>query len=103
VDHHRDHFWPGSRDIAWDLAGATVELGLGEDARAALVAAYAAQALDATIGRRLPFHLVAYAAYRMGYAALAAETLGATADGLRFARMRDGYARTLRRELEARS
>src|SRR5512144_382499 len=28
VDHHRDHFWPGCVDIAWDVAGVITEFGL---------------------------------------------------------------------------
>ena len=25
LDHHDDHFFPGCQDIAWDIAGASVE------------------------------------------------------------------------------
>jgi hypothetical protein len=101
VDHHDDHFWPGPRDVAWDLAGAQVELGLGPEAMEFLVAAYAAHSGDASVTARLPLHRTAYLAYRMGYAAMAAEALAHQADGPRFTALRDAYSRGLRRELEA--
>jgi hypothetical protein len=39
---------------------------------------------------------VAYLAWRLGYASLAADTLGGSEDGRRMARDRDGYAGLLR-------
>ena len=35
LDHHDDDFWPGCRDIAWDVAGAIVEFELGAVGRRA--------------------------------------------------------------------
>jgi hypothetical protein len=100
VDHHDDHFWPGPRDVAWDVAGAGVEMDLDSSARDHLASAYAAASGDRSIRDRLPFHRVAYLAYRMGYAALAAETLGPSADGLGFSRLRGTYAARLRADLQ---
>jgi hypothetical protein len=95
LDHHADDFFPGERDIAWDVAGAIVELGLDEAAARDLVAAYRGRTRDRKIGRRLRFYETAYLAYRLGYAALAAETLADTADGRRFTRLRARYRRSL--------
>ena len=99
TDHHADHFFPGCGDIAWDLAGAVVEFGLSSNARGALTRAYQRHSDDRGVDRRLPGYLVAYLAFRLGYAGLAAETLAGTADGARFARLGRRYLRLLRREL----
>jgi hypothetical protein len=53
------------------------------------------------VAARLPAYAVAYLAYRAGYAALAAESLGATDDGRRFGELAGEYTRLLRRELTA--
>jgi hypothetical protein len=95
LDHHADDFLPGCRDVAWDIAGVIAEFELREDAAHAIVARYTRMTGDATVSRRLPFYRAAYLAYRMGYAALAAETLGADADGARFTRRQLQYRRSL--------
>jgi hypothetical protein len=95
LDHHADDFLPGSRDIAWDVAGAIVELGLDAPRRARLIARYQARAGDRTIARRLPFYETAYLSYRIGYTALALESVRATPDGPRFARLTERYRRSL--------
>jgi hypothetical protein len=96
VDHHDDHFWPGMQDPAWDLAGAAVEFALGREACSHLVRSYVRASGDATVGKRLPFYRVAYLAWRVGYATLAAETLAGTEDGGRFTTLREGYREALR-------
>jgi hypothetical protein len=95
LDHHSDDFLPGSRDIAWDVAGTIVEFGLGREAARHLIARYQAHSADATIGCRLPFYRAAYTAYRLGYATLAAETLAGSSDGARFTRGQTRYRRSL--------
>ena len=100
IDHHDDHFWPGAQDIAWDLAGAMVEFGMGAEAREWLVEGFRARSGDGGARGVLPFHEVAYLAWRLGYTTLAAETLGGSDDGLRMARDRDRYAGLLRAALE---
>jgi hypothetical protein len=99
TDHHADHFYPGTGDIAWDLAGAMVELDLGEDARRVLAGRYRTQARDRDVARRLPGYLVAYLALRIGYAALGEDTLGTAEDGRRFGRLKRRYLSMLEREL----
>jgi len=69
VDHHQAHDLIGCQDIAWDVAGAILELDLGpldsEQLRAALDVA----------PPLLAFTLVAYAAFRIGAHRLSASTL----------------------------
>ncbi|HKU62248.1 MAG TPA: hypothetical protein VJQ44_13575 [Gemmatimonadales bacterium] len=103
TDHHADHFFPGSGDIAWDLAGAAVEFALSRDAREAFTRFYVACSRDQGLDRRLPGYIVAYLAFRLGYASLAAETLAGTDDGARFTRLSRRYLRMLRRELGVRA
>lgn len=99
LDHHADDFLPGGRDIAWDVAGAVVELQLDADRMTSLIDRCARRLADRTLERRLEFYIPAYTAYRLGYATLAAESLGRTADGMRFRCLRRRY----RRSLEARA
>ena len=37
TDHHADHFFPSCQDIAWDVAGLSVEFGLDERSRSDFV------------------------------------------------------------------
>ncbi|HET7599155.1 MAG TPA: HAD-IIIA family hydrolase [Gemmatimonadales bacterium] len=84
LEHGDDHFLPGPQDVAWDLAGAAVELALDRAAERALVERYAALAGDPDVARRLPAYRLAYLALRLGYASLAADSLGDSDDGARF-------------------
>jgi hypothetical protein len=95
LDHHDDDFWPGCRDIAWDIAGCIVELELNQPAARYLVGRYRLASHDDSIELRLPFFHAAYLAYRGGYATLAADTLGASADGRAFSRLQERYRRSL--------
>jgi hypothetical protein len=101
VDHHDDHFLPGDQDIAWDVAGAAVELGLDDDGRRALVEGVATLTHDRSLALRLPFHALAYLSFRLGYATLARQTLRQGEDARRFAHEAERYGARLRRELEA--
>ncbi len=84
LDHHADHFFPGCNDIAWDLAAVSEEFHLSREAREVLLARYAQLSGDRQVQARLPFQHAAYLAHRLGYAKLAAQTLGDTPDGQRF-------------------
>jgi hypothetical protein len=99
VDHHDDHFFPGSQDIAWDVAGACLEFGLDGAARRGFLELYRRASGDGDIAGRLPFHALAYLAFRFGYVSLAAESLGHTPDGARFRRQIVHYRRLLESEL----
>jgi hypothetical protein len=84
LDHHCDHFFPGVQDAGWDLAAVAFEFGLDRSGRERLIEKYRASSGDRDIQARLPFYDMAYPAFRLGYAALAQETLGETSDGRRF-------------------
>jgi hypothetical protein len=99
LDHHDDHFYPGPQDIAWDVAGTCLEFGLEGDARRGFLACYIGESGDSGISRRLPFHALAYLAFRLGYVTLAAESLGATPDTARFRAQVIRYRRLLEAEL----
>jgi hypothetical protein len=92
LDHHDDHFFPGCQDIAWDIAGAAVEFDFQPDM---LAQRYTRLRPDPTLSRRLGFYTVAYLAYRIGYATMAAETLGDCVDGRRFQLLRRRYEEQL--------
>jgi hypothetical protein len=94
VDHHDDHFFPGCQDIAWDIAGASIEFGFDV---APLAEKYAALSGDRGVSRRLPFYLRAYAAWRLGYVTLAASATAGTADAARFQQLAARYATVLSR------
>ncbi|MBS0295367.1 MAG: hypothetical protein JSR45_03585 [Proteobacteria bacterium] len=85
LDHHDDRFMPGPTDIAWDVAGFSVEWGLDAGAARDFAAAVAIEAADATLDRRLPFYETAYLAFRTGFTHEAAEALpeGSDRRGLR--------------------
>jgi hypothetical protein len=95
LDHHADDFWPGCRDIAWDVAGTIVEFDLADAARDYFVGEYARRSGDRTIAMRLPFYEAAYLAYRVGYVTLAADSLTGTDDGERFSRLVGRYRHSL--------
>jgi hypothetical protein len=97
LDHHDDDFFPGCRDIAWDVAGACVEWNLDPPAAEWLVERYRRLSGDACIRRRLPLYEAAYAAYRVGYAHMAKSSVGDRAEAVRFERLENYYANRLRR------
>lgn len=99
VDHHDDHFFPGPQDIAWDIAGTCVEFSLSAEQQDYLINQYRALSGDFSLARRLPFFLIAYPAYRLGYATLAATVLNGSADAVRFKMQVDRYASLLRLEI----
>lgn len=99
VDHCDDHFFPGCQDIAWDVVAACLEFGLPPDNRRRLIQRYRVLSGDRTIASRLPLHAVTYLAFRLGYATMAAGTLGGTPDGMRFAGAAERYQELLKSEL----
>jgi hypothetical protein len=102
LDHHADDFFPGSRDAAWDVAGAIVEFQLDTAAADRLVDRYRAESRDRSIAERLPFYRAAYLAYSLGYSTLAAESLAGTDDARRFTRLKERYRRSLEALVRAR-
>jgi hypothetical protein len=103
LDHHRGNDLVGPQDVAWDLAGAAVELDLDEDRLERLAAAVARRSGTRKAERvQLDFYTVAYLAFQTGRHALAAEALELTvpeeADRLRATMER--YAERLRRRAQ---
>lgn len=88
LDHHDDHFFPGCQDIAWDIAGASVEWGFDPEL---LVSRYLRMRPDRTLRQRLPFYRLGYSAYRAGYAAMAAGMVEGSPDSAAFRCLEDRY------------
>jgi hypothetical protein len=73
LDHHQAHDLIGSQDLAWDVAGALTEFDLeGQDVEWLIAASEHASA-TAVDRELLEFCLIAYAAFRLGLAALGAD------------------------------
>ncbi|MBX6322351.1 MAG: hypothetical protein IRY94_11030, partial [Rhodospirillaceae bacterium] len=93
VDHHAAHDLVGCQDVAWDVAGAVVELALGPAELARLRAV-----LEACWGRSLSRPLLeamlpCYASFQLGCHALAAEALASVpAERARLERAARRYA-----------
>ncbi|MBV9882230.1 MAG: hypothetical protein JO276_04405 [Sphingomonadaceae bacterium] len=100
LDHHQAHDLVGCQDPAWDVAGAWTEFPL-RGRRAAAVAA----ATGAAAGRRidpglLRFFAIAYPAFRLGQAVLAASG-EAPAEAARLRAKAESYARALEHRLHS--
>lgn len=92
LDHGDDHFFPGPQDIAWDVASFVLEFGLDTQAEDRLLERYLDKSRDSGIRARLPLYRLAYLAFRLGYADMAAISLRNSEDGPRFQRERARYA-----------
>ncbi|HLH38776.1 MAG TPA: hypothetical protein VKX39_06480 [Bryobacteraceae bacterium] len=88
ADHADDHFFPGPRDIAWDLAAIAVEFSLPDSAE--LLDRFVSLTGDRDVHARFPFYLLAYSAFRFGYCELAKSSVDA-AEQRRFARAARRY------------
>ena len=77
ASHGDDHFFPGPCDIAWDLAGLTVEWGLPPHATDFMCNEYRRLSGDSPAAR-LPGYILAYSLFRTGYCQMAAEALAGT-------------------------
>jgi hypothetical protein len=95
LDHHDDGFWPGCRDIGWDIAGAIMEFDFDRAQASYLVRRYRRLSGDRGISLRMPLVEAAYLAYRFGYASVAADALGQSPDGRGFGALRERYRRLL--------
>jgi hypothetical protein len=91
LDHHNDHFMPGCTDIAWDLAGASIEFGLTPRESRQFLETYSGLSGDREVGLRLPFFRIAYLAFRLGYVTVAQKTLRDPAEAARFAALAARY------------
>lgn len=95
LDHARAHDLIGAQDLAWDVAGAQVEVGLDDAAAARL-----ADGLGVD-GERLAFHRLAYLAFQLGLWSSAADAhAGWPAEHARLVSARAHYADRLAAELD---
>lgn len=72
LDHHAAHDLVGCQDIAWDVAGSAIELGLPVGELAALVSHAAGRPVDPEL---IAFLAPCYLAFRIGCHRLTAEML----------------------------
>ena len=93
LDHALGPGLVGSQDIAWDVAGATVELGLGAADVESLARSVAGPAAGRLLGR-LGFYAECYLGWRVGETEAARASLSPehAAEAGRFALLRDRYA-----------
>lgn len=102
LDHHRANDLVGPQDLAWDLAGAAVELDLDEREIALLTDAVARRSRTARVEpAQLGFYTLAYLAFQTGRHTLAAEALEhvSPADSAAMRGEVERYAGRLRRTL----
>jgi hypothetical protein len=100
-DHGDDHFFPGPCDVAWDIAGAISEWELDATATELLLRRYRAGSGD-DAGPRLPAYVVAYSAFRLGWAELALVS-APEPERPALERLRERYRRQLTRATLARN
>jgi hypothetical protein len=93
-DHGDDHLLPGPCDAAWDLAGVAVEWQLSAGEAEHFFERYGALAGDDVKSRIGPY-LLAYTAFRVAYAQMAALSSGPS-EQARFERERQTYLSALR-------
>ena len=98
LDHHAAHDLVGCQDIAWDVAGAITEFDLGDDEGARF-----AGSLGVPVDPGLTaFFLLAYPAFRLGEATLAADRMGHDpGEQRRLEAKASGYIRRIRHALGA--
>ncbi|ACA17112.1 conserved hypothetical protein [Methylobacterium sp. 4-46] len=83
LDHHAGHDLVGCQDIAWDVAGARVELDLPSAAAERIGAVLAAAGIRPPDPDLLGLHTLCYLAFRLGACTLAAESGAAPDEALR--------------------
>lgn len=99
LDHSATHDLIGQQDIAWDVAGAVVELDLSDEEKRSLC-----EILREATGRPIDLELFAllnlcYLAFQMGAFTMAARTHGGQSEAHRLQSMAERYAARLRREM----
>lgn len=100
LDHHQAHDLVGCQDLAWDVAGAMIEIDVDQDQSEGFIAAVENSAA-ATVDRELlGFYRVAYLAFRLGQARLG-QTITHPAEQQRLDRRARRYAAELQHLLES--
>jgi hypothetical protein len=85
AEHGDDHFFPGPTDIAWDLAGATIEWDMPREAADYFLEQYGQFSGDAPAAR-MPGYQLAYAVFRMAYCKMAAAAIAGSGEEERLMR-----------------
>jgi hypothetical protein len=94
LDHHAGHDLVGAQDVAWDIAGARIELDLTNDETAQLVDAIARRSPARAPPKKLAFFTDAYLAFQLGAWTVAQEQ---TSDPSELARLRAAATRCAER------
>lgn len=102
LDHHVSNDLIGAQDLAWDLAGVTVEMDLDDKEQSLLREAVARRSRTWTAPLQLGFYTLAYLAFQVGHHTLAAEALevGEPAESARMRRAAEIYKARLWKALE---
>ena len=98
VDHHVGHDLVGCQDLAWDIAGASVEFRLSQEEQEALIE----QTEHRGVGvcpDRVRFLTLCYPAFQLGYYREAAASASDDREAVRLRGRAELYAATLRRSL----
>jgi hypothetical protein len=98
VGHRTDHTVIGVQPVTWDLAGAIVEWGLGDQATRTLLEAFSAVGGEPPPVAALEFYCLAYAAFRLGQCAMCMG-MADTGDQRRLERAAEFYRAQLVRRL----
>jgi len=100
LDHHAAHDLIGCQDLAWDVAGATVEFALGPDARDRLCAFAEREAGRPLVPGLIEFLTVCYLAFQLGSFTLAVRANAHDhGEAARLRAAAGSYADVLRRRL----
>ncbi|HKH32781.1 MAG TPA: hypothetical protein VKA80_01240, partial [Beijerinckiaceae bacterium] len=100
LDHHAAHDLIGCQDLAWDVAGTTVEFALGPDARDRLCAFAEREAGRPLVPRLIEFLTVCYLAFQLGSFTLAVRANAHDhGEAARLRAAAGSYADVLRRRL----
>lgn len=95
IDHHDDHGLVGCQDIAWDVAGATVEFDLDEAWAAGLCAAIGERGISRPNPELVAFYRPCYAASRMAADCLALDGAADERERARLSTRAQRYAEAL--------
>ena len=74
ISHGDNHFFPGSCDIAWDLAGAAVEWQLGPEELEFLLDKFA-RITGTKVSSQITPYILAYCIFRLGFCKMAMSTV----------------------------
>jgi hypothetical protein len=100
LDHHAAHDLVGCQDIAWDVVGAAVELGLTPSEREAVCTIVAGATRRPIPPALLRIYEPCYLAFHMGACALGRDALmGFVRESARLDLRRQSYAKALQRAL----